>query len=143
MFDPTRIHDALAAVQSALAEAAETMRAQAIRVVLLGVLMGRRFVLEPQIFWPDALSPVLRRMVQPEQLAAYRDRPANPEARAAAHALRRHLIDVLDEAGATHFQIGRSYAGHPGVPAAAREAWRALKRQHDPDGIMNPGVLGL
>jgi FAD/FMN-containing dehydrogenase len=58
-------------------------------------------------------------------------------------ALRRALIEAFDVAGASHFQIGRSYAAHPGVPAGAREAWAALKRRHDPDNIMNPGALGL
>lgn len=119
------------------------MAAHGIRHVLLAVLMGNRVVIEPQLFWPDGLSAVHRGMVQPGQLAAYGDRPANLPVRAAAHALRERLTAVMDEAGAAHFQIGRSYAAHPGVSDAARAHWVALKRRMDPDGIINPGVLGI
>ena len=134
---------AMARITAALADEADAMRRHGIRHVLLAVLMGRRVVIEPQLFWPDRLSDVHRRLVQPEQLAAYGARPADPAARAAAHALRKRLTAVLDTAGAGHFQIGRSYAAHPGVSEAARAHWAALKRQMDPDGIINPGVLGL
>jgi FAD/FMN-containing dehydrogenase len=133
----------LAATERVLAEHAEPMRSHGIHTVLLCSTMGARVVVEPQIFWPDALGPLHRRLVLPEQWQAHGTRPANPEARAAAMALRRALIEAFDAAGASHFQIGRSYAAHPGVPAGAREAWAALKRRHDPDNIMNPGALGL
>lgn len=133
----------LIAIQAVLAEQAELMALHGVRVVLLAVLMGSRIVLEPQMFWRDALTPYLRRMVQPEQLAAYGDEPANAPATAMALDLRRRLIAALDAVGAAHFQIGRSYADHPGVTSQAQAAWRRLKQQFDPGGIMNPGVLGL
>ncbi len=132
-----------AAATAALAAAADDMRAHAIRASLLMVLMGSRVVIEPQLFWPDALAPLQRRLVTPEQVAAYGARPANPAARDAAHALRRRITAVLDAAGAAHFQIGRYYDAAAGLPDGTRTAWAALKRQMDPDRIMNPGVLGL
>ena len=84
-----------------------------------------------------------RAKVMAEQLAAFGGRAENSRARGVAHGVRARLIDALDGAGAAHFQIGRTYAGHPGVSGKAREAWVALKLKFDPDGIMNPGVLGL
>jgi D-lactate dehydrogenase (cytochrome) len=143
VFAPSQAQPALAAVERALTEADATMQQHQVRVAILMVMMGARIIIEPQLFWPDALSPVLRRMAQPEQVARFGDRPANATARRVAHDLRRRLIDVLDKASASHFQIGRSYAGHPGVPVAARQVWATLKQRFDPDHIMNPGALGL
>jgi FAD/FMN-containing dehydrogenase len=143
VFAPAQAPAALAAVRHALDEAGADMRDHGVRATVLLTLMGARVIIEPQLFWPDALGPVLRRMAQPDQVAAFGDRPANPAARRVAHALRRRLIGVLDAAGAAHFQIGRAYAAHPGVSAEARANWAALKRRFDPDHIMNPGALGL
>jgi len=133
----------LSAVKTTLAEWAGAMRTHEIRAAILMTLMGRRVVIEPQLFWPDALSPLHRRFCQPDQVAAFGDRPARPAARAAVLDLRRALIDAIDRAGAGHFQIGRSYSSSPGVSAAARERWASWKQRLDPDRIMNPGVLGL
>ena len=143
VFAPECAQAGLAGVQAELAQASDVMAKAGLRAVLLAVLMGSRVVIEPQLFWPDALSAVHRRMAQPDQVAAYAARPANEAARAVVHAVRLRLIAALDAAGASHFQIGRSYAGHPGVPPEARRHWAALKTRHDPDGIMNPGALGL
>ncbi|HEY5208196.1 MAG TPA: FAD-binding oxidoreductase [Stellaceae bacterium] len=133
----------LAAIAALLAERAPIMRAHAIRASILAVLMGDRIVIEPQLFWPDALSPLHRRLVQPDQLASFGDRPGQPAARAMVHELRRALIAALDGAGAAHHQIGRAYAAHPGVADRVKDRWHELKRELDPDRIMNPGVLGL
>ena len=143
VFRPGDALPALAAVETALAAERGEMARHGIRAVVLSVLMGGRVIIEPQLFWPDGLSAVHRLMALPDQVAAYGGRPPNPAARAAAQALRKRLTAVLDLAGGAHFQIGRAYAGHPGVSDAARAGWATLKRRMDPDGIMNPGVLGL
>ena len=129
----------LVSAQAELAQSAALMAAHGIRAVLLGVLMGQRVVIEPQLFWPDALGPAVRRMAMPDQVAAYGARPDNPAAREVAMALRQRLTAALDDAGAGHFQLGRSYT----VPPAMRQGLAALKAKFDPDGIMNPGVLRL
>jgi D-lactate dehydrogenase (cytochrome) len=143
VFAPADAAPALARVAATLDAAREPMHRHGIQVVTLGVLMGGRVIVEPQLFWRDGLTDVQRHLALPDQVQAHGDRPANLEARAAAHALRTGLLETLDSAGAGHFQIGRSYAAHPGVPESAQAAWRALKARFDPDRIMNPGVLGL
>ena len=134
---------ALAAAKAELARSAAVMAEHGITTVLLATLLGQRMIVEPQIFWPDSLGPAVRRMALPQQVSDYGDRPDNLPARKAAHDLRERLKLALDEAGATHFQIGRAYAAHPGTPPATQAAWRALKQRFDPDRIMNPGALGL
>ena len=139
VFAPGEAQNGLRAAQAVLDAATPEMAEHGIRAVLLAVLMGQRVVIEPQLFWPDALGLAVARKALPQQIAAYADRPANPAARTAALALRQSLTTALAEAGATHFQLGRSYA----VPSGTREALLALKHRFDPDRIINPGVLGL
>ncbi len=134
---------ALAAAQAELSASASSMAEYGVTTVLLATLLGQRMIVEPQIFWPDSLGPAVRRMALPQQVSEYADRPDNPAARKVAHDLRERLKLALDAAGATHFQIGRTYAAHPGTPPGTLAAWQALKQRFDPDRIMNPGVLGL
>jgi FAD/FMN-containing dehydrogenase len=139
VFQPGDAIEGLAAAQAELHSSRDEMQRNSIRSVLLAVLMGSRVVIEPQLFWPDELNLAVRHKALPQQVAAYGSRPANPAARTAALALRQRLTEALARAGAAHFQIGRSYV----VPAGTRDALTALKQRFDPDGIINPGVLGL
>ncbi len=123
-------------------QAAEIARHD-IRVSFLTVLIGRQVVLEPQLFWPDALTPFHRRMVTEAQLARHGDHAARPGARQAVHRLRAGLTETLDAAGAWHFQIGKYYKFAGRIPAERLALLRALKAELDPRGLMNPGAVGL
>jgi FAD/FMN-containing dehydrogenase len=43
--------------------------------------------------------------------------------------------------GGTHFQIGKFYTYREGRNPAALALFDAIKKQLDPNNIMNPGVL--
>ena len=134
-----RAPEAVSRCRSVLDARAGDMTRLGVSVTVLTVLSGRNIVVEPQMFWPDRLSPFHLGAAQPDQIKAYRDRPANPAARALAFALRDELAAALDAAGARHYQIGRFYR----PPAEAAAAIAALRRRLDPAGLVNPGVLGL
>ena len=93
---------------------------------------------------PDGVLVIdARAMAQSDQVRQFGASLANETGRALAYRLRGEFIDAMDSANAGHFQIGRTYAAHPGVPKEAQTAWPALKQKYDPDRIMNSGALGL
>jgi glycolate oxidase len=110
---------------------------------LLAAVNQQSSLIEPCLYWPDALLPIHHKSVDPGHMAKLRQFPANPDASAYVHELRKGVIDVMARLGAVHFQIGRSYPLHKGMDAAAWSMLRSIKDTLDPRGLMNPGSLGL
>ena len=69
--------------------------------------------------------------------------PDNPEGRALIKEIKGRIQELCTQNGAAHMQIGKDYpyleTRKPEVAIVVKE----LKRLLDPDGIMNPGGLGL
>jgi FAD/FMN-containing dehydrogenase len=101
------------------------------------------FLIEPVFYFPDAWGELHRRAVEPAHLSRLRESPANAEARALVDRLRQGVIGIFGEVGGTHFQIGRTYPLKDRTDPAAWRVMEAVKDAVDPDGRMNPGVLGL
>ena len=139
----SRARAGLQAVDDCLAPHAAEMRSRGIRVTRLTTMVGDRLLLEPQFFWPDALSPFHLRAVTQGQRARFADRPANEAARALVHRLRAALVDALAAHGATHYQIGTYYPYLERLDPGQRALIEAVKRTLDPKNQMNPGALGL
>jgi FAD/FMN-containing dehydrogenase len=100
-------------------------------------------LLEPVFYWPDAHTAYHRRVVEPGFLARVAGGDAaNPAARALVARLKRAASDRLRAHGAAHFQIGRWYRWRDGRDPLALALHDAIKRELDPSGILNPGVLG-
>lgn len=110
---------------------------------LLAAVNQQSSLIEPCLYWPDALLPIHHKSVDPGHMAKLNQFPANPDASAYVHELRRGVIDVMERLGAAHFQIGRSYPLHKGMDTAAWSMLRSIKDTLDPSGLMNPGSLGL
>ncbi len=101
------------------------------------------FLIEPVFYWPERHGALHRHAVESAHLARLNEFPDTPEARALVETLRAEIVTIFGAMDGVHFQIGRTY------PVAERSdpaAWRiveAVKAAVDPDGRMNPGVLGL
>ena len=139
----SRARAGLQAAEDCLAAHADEMQALGIRVARLTTMVGDRLLLEPQFFWPDALSPFHLRAVTEAQRAQFADRPADEEARARVHALRAALVEALAAHGATHYQIGTYYAYLERIDPGQRALVESVKRTLDPQNLMSPGALGL
>ena len=84
----SRARAGLQAAEDCLAAHGDEMRALGIRVTRLTTMVGDRLLLEPQFFWPDALSPFHLRAVTDAQRALFRGSGAQRGWRARVHALR-------------------------------------------------------
>ena len=78
-----------------------------------------------------------------ESADRFRNKPANPEARAFAQKLRTGLRDRMFDLGAVHVQLAKFYRFEESLEPETWRLIRELKALFDPDGILNPGNLGL
>ena len=110
---------------------------------LYATLSTNGFVIELVFFTPDSLNEIHREYVEDHVLRKMPGFASNPDARAATDKLRRGLIDLFEEAGGIHMQIGKAYKYRGGLKP---ESWRvvdAIKDVVDPGRRINPGSLGL
>lgn len=140
----SRLVEGWAAIQQLFTENAAAMEAHGVQAgALLAVVSPQVSLIEPVFFWPDELNPLHRHAVEPAHLARLKGFAANPASTAFVGQLRKDLIALFQRLGAVHVQVARSY---PLKAAHQPEGWaalEALKAQLDPQGLMNPGVLGL
>jgi D-lactate dehydrogenase (cytochrome) len=81
--------------------------------------------------------------VPAEKLKAFGGHPARPEVREAVVGIMRDLTGIYMELGAVHQQIGRFYRYEESLDPVNFELLRQIRRLVDPQGIINPGSLGL
>lgn len=101
------------------------------------------FLYEVALYWPDARTPFHTAMVDDGHLATLPSYPPSPDTAAFVDTLKRDIVALYAAHGAGHFQIGRAYPYLDRLDPTAQALMRAIKAELDPDGLMNPGVLGL
>jgi FAD/FMN-containing dehydrogenase len=113
-----------------------------IRVGYLCTTVAQQGVLiEPVFYWPDAHTDYHKRMVEADYLKKCGEPAANSSATAAVVALKAETAQLMRSLGGTHFQIGKFYTYRQGRNPAALALFDSIKKQLDPKGLMNPGVL--
>lgn len=110
---------------------------------LLCTVGDRAILIEPVLYWPDSRLLFHDRVLDPEYLAKLPRFEENLPARDAVDRLRRELAECFMQHGAVSFQLGRFYLFQEGLDPSAARLLAGVKRLVDPDGILNPGCLGL
>lgn len=130
--------------QALIARHSGEMAARGVRVsYLLSALGTQSFSFETVFHWLDRWLPLHVGNVDPAVLATLREPEANPAGRALVAELRQATVALFRDFGAASNQIGRAYPYIDTLDGAPAALLRSIKQLLDPEGRMNPGVLGL
>jgi D-lactate dehydrogenase (cytochrome) len=116
------------------------------RVQLTRMLMSfstNGFIYEPTFLWEDEQTIYHRRVFPAELLPMKPRHTANPEGRALVREIKQRIGELCMQNGASHLQIGKDYPYLQTRKVEVKGLVMSLKKVLDPDGLMNPGALGL
>jgi FAD/FMN-containing dehydrogenase len=100
-------------------------------------------LLEPMLYWPGARELYHERIIAAGHLAKLPRLEAAPEAAAFMRQLRADLVQFWSDHGCVHLQIGKTYRYLENRMPAGRRVIEGIKADLDPNGLVNPGALGL
>ncbi|MCC5869177.1 MAG: FAD-binding oxidoreductase [Gammaproteobacteria bacterium] len=110
---------------------------------LLIAISNHAFSVEPVLHWRDEWLPIHRSSPDDDHLATLEEPAADPATRALVADIRAALVAMFAEHGAASNQLGKTYPHLEMLRPETAALLRGIKRQLDPDGLVNPGVLGL
>ncbi|MBB6253087.1 FAD-binding oxidoreductase [Nitrospirillum iridis] len=110
---------------------------------LFAAMSTNALIIEPTLYWPDALMDLHRTSVEPGHLAKLPVNPPNAAAAAVVEKVRQRLLELFQREGVGHFQVGRTYPYLSSRDAVSVDLLRGVKQVLDPTNGLNPGVLGL
>ncbi|MCZ2154647.1 MAG: FAD-binding oxidoreductase [Bryobacterales bacterium] len=130
--------------EALVAEYRERMREH--RVQLTRMLMffsTNAFIYEPTFLWEDERTIYHRREYPAALLPGVPVHPANPGGRALVKELKGRIQELCSRNGASHMQVGKDYPYLASRQPETRALVQNLKQLLDPEGLLNPGALGL
>jgi D-lactate dehydrogenase (cytochrome) len=121
------------------------MKAHGIHMTRLMIAISNHaFSYEPVFHWSDEWLPVHKRTPEPAHLKSLGPEPkADPAARALVHKIRAEVVALFADFGASSNQIGKLYPYLSSLEPGAARLVKSFKAEVDPDGQLNPGVLGF
>jgi FAD/FMN-containing dehydrogenase len=99
--------------------------------------------IEPLLYWPDARLLSHDALMQPDFRPTLPYQPENPAATAALRTIRDGMLALFATLGCVHMQIGKTYPYKESRVPATYRLLQAIKAVVDPEGLVNPGSLGL
>lgn len=132
------------AIEALFEKHRKAMKASGIETGYLFASVGTSTcVLEPVFFWPDELMQIQKRTVETSAQKGFTDFGVQKETRELVFKIRAELVELFNQMGAVHLQIGKAYKYAEGVEEDTVALVRALKKTLDPHNRINPGALGL
>lgn len=132
------------ALGSAIDARGDDMARCRLRAIAVYAAIGSSGLLyEPVLQWEDVPSDFHRQATPDAILEKAEANEPNADARALAEALSDEWIQLMYEHGGVHLQIGKKYPYLQGRDDRQLALLRDLKHRLDPEGLMNPGALGL
>ena len=110
---------------------------------MLTSLSTNAFIIEPTFYWPGARHALHEALIEPAHLARLPALPDDPPAFAVVIQARTRIMAIFEKHGTGHLQIGRVYPYRASRDEASWALLETIKRFVDPDGHINPGVLGF
>ncbi|MEO0412822.1 MAG: FAD-binding oxidoreductase [Pseudomonadota bacterium] len=101
------------------------------------------FLIEPVFYWHDQITEIHDHYVEDAILKQITRFPEDLDARAVVEEMRQEMLDLFEEVGSGHFQIGKTYRYGKTIKPEMKGLLKALKTELDPDNRINPGALGL
>ena len=101
------------------------------------------FMCEPSFYWADEVSELHLRHLGADEASKFKSLPADEEKRIFVKQLRADLTQTFQDLGAVHVQLGKCYEFNSTLRPETRRLVEDVKQMLDPDGILNPGNLGL
>jgi FAD/FMN-containing dehydrogenase len=110
---------------------------------LLMTIQGGATLIEPVFYWRDERMTIHDRTVDSGFLAKVQRHQPDEATRAFVSTLRGEIINLFASAGATHFQVGKTYPLHATRKPSEARLLASLKARLDPSARLNPGALGV
>ena len=133
----------IAATDAAIDPYRERMAACGVTMSFLYIAIAQHiFSYEPVLRWFDEWLPVHRHVPEADFLSGLEEPASNHEGRALVDEIRSKIVGVFAEFGAASNQIGKTYPMLASLNPDSRSVLRTLKKELDPEGLINPGALG-
>ena len=139
----SRARACMAALRAHLAAQDQALASTGVSVQWLVSSVGAYVTIEPMFYWRDTLDAIHMAHLSERNRARFGGIRENLAARSLVQRLRAELRDILDAHDAVHAQIGRYYRLTELMDPGSRDLLTLVKRALDPEGHINPGVMGL
>lgn len=144
IFPHSKIKEVGSAVDAFFEARGQAMRKLGITIGTIYFAIGRRAICcESLFYWHDEQLAAHDRKEERSKLERLATMPNRPPAGAAVERMRGDLVALFTKLGAVHCQIGKSYPFRETRKAETYELLEWLKKGVDPEGLVNPGALGL
>ncbi len=140
----SRTPETLAAIHAFMASKQHLVARHKIEYGVIFFAVGNNTIcIEPLFYWPDQRTVYHERMIEKPFLDKLPKLARNPEAERAMQDIRSGFTDMAMRLGCVHVQIGKAYRYRESREPGTWQLLESLKQALDPQGLVNPGSLGL